>query len=62
MVTMKRTTIMFNIAAVIVCLGVTLALVDLVKHRAQSSPPVVVTFTPTFMPTPTSKASTQSPS
>lgn len=44
---MKRSTIMFNVAAVALVLGITLALVDLMKHKAKTPERVVITFSPT---------------
>ena len=44
---MKRSTILFNVAAVALFLGISLALVDLMKHKAKAPQRVVVTFAPT---------------
>ena len=48
---MKRSTIMFNVAAVAVCLAISLAAVDLMRHKATSPKQVIVTYTPAPAPT-----------
>lgn len=49
--TMKRSTIMFNVAAVAVCLAISLAMVDLMRHKAQAHKPVIITYRPTLAAT-----------
>jgi hypothetical protein len=54
---MKTSSILFNVAAVVACLGMALALADLVRHKAN----MVTTQAPSAGPSPASPSPTLKP-